>query len=141
MNHRNWANGIQHLLLRDDLAIYRQLFIFLLLCLSLGLIFIGRKQFTPQTQTRTNCSYFTDDSADFLTPPKTPINIAEVIVGSGITRTAPNEEADRLTPLPKGTKAAIKAIKGDWLHLDYGAWIHNQEMRTFTSNTCQKKNL
>ncbi len=132
MVHRRLANLLHKLFLRDDVAIYRQLLIFLLLCLGLGLIFIGRNQSTIQSsiQKTENCR-----PANTAIKLPTPVKIAEVIVDSGITRTAPSDEAARLTPLPKKTKATVTSTQGDWLRLDYGAWIHRQETRTLISNT------
>ncbi len=133
MVHRRLANLLHKLLLRDDVAIYRQLLICLCLCLGLGLIFIGREQSIHQSQiqkTTGNCG-----AVNTAIKLPTPVKIAEVVVDSGISRTAPSDEATRLTPLPKNTKATITSTKGDWLRLDYGAWIHRQETRTFISNT------
>ncbi|NJL88201.1 MAG: N-acetylmuramoyl-L-alanine amidase, partial [Leptolyngbyaceae cyanobacterium SM1_1_3] len=33
----------------------------------------------------------------------------------------------RLTPLPRGTRAAVTGREGDWLRLDYGGWIRAGE--------------
>jgi N-acetylmuramoyl-L-alanine amidase len=62
-----------------------------------------------------------------------PVNldIAEVKVDSGITRTGAGANFSRLTPLPKGTRASITARQtadnngqiANWVRLDYGAWI------------------
>lgn len=62
-----------------------------------------------------------------------PVNldIAEVKVENGITRTGAGSDFSRLTPLPKGTRAAITArqtgsnngTQANWVRLDYGAWI------------------
>jgi N-acetylmuramoyl-L-alanine amidase len=62
-----------------------------------------------------------------------PINldIAEVKVDSGITRTGAGADFSRLTPLPKGTRASITARQmgnnngkpANWVRLDYGAWM------------------
>lgn len=60
-------------------------------------------------------------------------NIAEVTAESGTTRTGPSSDYSRLTPLPKGTQAVITGREGDWLRLDYGAWIKSQETRSFSS--------
>jgi N-acetylmuramoyl-L-alanine amidase len=47
--------------------------------------------------------------------------VAEVIAElQGVARTGPGTNYARLTPLPKGTKAAINGSAGDWLRLDYG---------------------
>lgn len=57
----------------------------------------------------------------------TQLEIAEVIVESGVARTGPATDYSRLTPLPKGTQARITGREGDWLRLDYGAWINQKE--------------
>jgi N-acetylmuramoyl-L-alanine amidase len=53
----------------------------------------------------------------------------EVIVESGVTRTGPSTDYSRLTPLPRGTRATVTGQEGDWLRLDYGAWINGQETK------------
>lgn len=68
-----------------------------------------------------------------------PVNldVAEVIVEGGIARTGPSSDYSRLTPLPKGTRAAIVGRQtGDnngkqakWVRLDYGAWILEEEVK------------
>ncbi|HLO46813.1 MAG TPA: N-acetylmuramoyl-L-alanine amidase [Kamptonema sp.] len=55
--------------------------------------------------------------------------VAEVIAEAGVARTGPSTDFSRLTPLPKGTRAAIAAREGEWLRLDYGAWIKASEVR------------
>jgi N-acetylmuramoyl-L-alanine amidase len=59
--------------------------------------------------------------------------IAEVVVDSGTARTGPSTDYSRLTPLPKGTQATITGKDGEWLRLDYGAWIKAEEVRVFPS--------
>ncbi|MGF1460423.1 MAG: N-acetylmuramoyl-L-alanine amidase [Leptolyngbyaceae cyanobacterium] len=56
-----------------------------------------------------------------------PFQLAEVTVPSGIARTGPSTNYSRITPLPRGTRAAVTAIHGDWLRLDYGGWIRRSE--------------
>jgi N-acetylmuramoyl-L-alanine amidase len=59
------------------------------------------------------------------------LDIAEVKVEGGITRTGASSDFSRLTPLPKGTKAAITARQtgnnngkqANWVRLDYGGWM------------------
>jgi N-acetylmuramoyl-L-alanine amidase len=59
------------------------------------------------------------------------LDIAEVKIEGGITRTGPSSDFSRLTPLPKGTRAAITARQtgnnngkqANWVRLDYGGWI------------------
>ncbi|AFZ02576.1 N-acetylmuramoyl-L-alanine amidase [Calothrix sp. PCC 6303] len=59
----------------------------------------------------------------------TQLQVAEVTAESGVARTGASTDYSRLTPLPKGTRAAITARDGDWLRLDYGAWINSKETR------------
>lgn len=53
--------------------------------------------------------------------------VATVTVASGTARTGPSTDYSRLTPLPQGTQAMITGRQGDWLRLDYGAWIRASE--------------
>lgn len=55
------------------------------------------------------------------------VSVVEIISDAGITRTGPSTDYSRLTPLPKGTKASVTGTEGDWLRLDYGAWILAKE--------------
>lgn len=48
---------------------------------------------------------------------------------AGITRTGAGSDYSRLTPLPKGTQGNVTGKEGDWLRLDYGAWINKNETR------------
>jgi N-acetylmuramoyl-L-alanine amidase len=57
------------------------------------------------------------------------LEVAEVIVDSGIARTGPSTDYSRLTPLPKGTRATITGKEGEWLRLDYGGWINGKEVK------------
>jgi N-acetylmuramoyl-L-alanine amidase len=66
-------------------------------------------------------------SIQILSPTK--IEIAQVTADSGIVRTGPSTDFSRMTPLPKGTRASITATEGDWLRLDYGAWIRRSEVQ------------
>ncbi|MCG6134829.1 MAG: N-acetylmuramoyl-L-alanine amidase [Nostoc sp. LLA-1] len=63
-----------------------------------------------------------------LSPAKLPV--VEVIAEAGVARTGPSTTDSRLTPLPKGVRAAVTGKQGDWLRLDYGGWIHRPETRT-----------
>jgi N-acetylmuramoyl-L-alanine amidase len=60
---------------------------------------------------------------------KTQLPVYEVIVESGVARTGPNTDYSRLTPLPKGTRTTVTGREGEWLRLDYGAWINSKETR------------
>ncbi|MCL6749965.1 N-acetylmuramoyl-L-alanine amidase [Nostoc sp. CCCryo 231-06] len=55
--------------------------------------------------------------------------VSEVTVESGVARTGPSTDYSRLTPLPKGTRATVTGRQGEWLRLDYGAWIYSKETR------------
>lgn len=55
--------------------------------------------------------------------------VSEVTVDSGVARTGPSTDYSRLTPLPKGTRATVTGREGEWLRLDYGAWINSKETR------------
>lgn len=57
------------------------------------------------------------------------LQVAEVTVNAGVARTGPSTDYSRLTPLPKGTRAAVTGFEGEWLRLDYGAWINSKETR------------
>ncbi|MGF1485706.1 MAG: N-acetylmuramoyl-L-alanine amidase [Prochloraceae cyanobacterium] len=56
-------------------------------------------------------------------------NIIEVIADAGVARTGPSTTYSRLTPLPRGTRATVTGSEGDWLRLDYGAWIKASETK------------
>jgi N-acetylmuramoyl-L-alanine amidase len=45
----------------------------------------------------------------------------------GVARTGPTTDFSRLTPLPPGTQAQVTGREGDWLRLNYGAWIRQDE--------------
>lgn len=57
------------------------------------------------------------------------LTVVEVTATSGVTRTGSSTDYSRLTPLPKGTRATVTAKEGDWLRLDYGAWINSKETK------------
>jgi N-acetylmuramoyl-L-alanine amidase len=57
--------------------------------------------------------------------------IAEVTADSGTARTGPGTSYSRLSPLPQGTQATISGKEGNWWRLEYGAWIHAEQVRTF----------
>ncbi|NEQ52461.1 MAG: N-acetylmuramoyl-L-alanine amidase [Leptolyngbya sp. SIO3F4] len=68
---------------------------------------------------------------EILSP--TTFQVAEVTVDSGIARTGPSTNYSRLTPLPKGTRAAVTGREGEWIRLDYGAWIKVAEVQISAS--------
>jgi N-acetylmuramoyl-L-alanine amidase len=55
--------------------------------------------------------------------------VAEVMTDAGVARTGPSSDYSRLTPLPKGTRVTVTGREGEWLRLDYGAWINSKETR------------
>lgn len=66
-------------------------------------------------------------SIQILSP--TQLEIAEVTAASGAARTGPSTDYSRLTPLPKGTQASVTGYEGNWVRLDYGAWINRNEVQ------------
>lgn len=52
---------------------------------------------------------------------------------AGVARTGPGTDYSRLTPLPQGSQASVTGKDGDWLRLDYGAWIKADETATLPS--------
>jgi N-acetylmuramoyl-L-alanine amidase len=58
----------------------------------------------------------------------TQVEVATVTVESGTARTGPGTDYSRLTPLPRNTQAVITGREGEWLRLDYGAWIRESEV-------------
>lgn len=57
------------------------------------------------------------------------LEVVEVTADSGTARTGPSTDYSRLTPLPKGTQASITGYEGEWVRLDYGAWIRRNEVQ------------
>jgi N-acetylmuramoyl-L-alanine amidase len=55
--------------------------------------------------------------------------VAEIVSESGVARTGPSTNYSRLTPLPKGSTATVTGKEGEWLRLDYGAWIKSKETK------------
>jgi N-acetylmuramoyl-L-alanine amidase len=62
------------------------------------------------------------------------IQVIEITADAGVTRTGPSTDYSRLTPLPKGTRAMVTGKEGEWLHLDYGAWIKAAETQMVVGN-------
>ncbi|MDX2099476.1 MAG: N-acetylmuramoyl-L-alanine amidase [Leptolyngbyaceae cyanobacterium bins.59] len=58
------------------------------------------------------------------------LEVVEVIAATGVARTGPSTDYSRLTPLPQGTRATVTGREGEWLRLEYGAWIRRSETRT-----------
>ena len=63
------------------------------------------------------------------------LTVVEVISEQGVARTGPSTNYSRLTPLPKGTRATITGIEGEWLRLDYGGWIKEEETKVLPTKT------
>ncbi len=64
--------------------------------------------------------------------PDTP-EVIEVTEDAVVARTGPSTNYSHLTPLPQGTRASVTGKEGDWLRLDYGAWIKTAETQTISS--------
>ena len=62
------------------------------------------------------------------------IQVVEVTADAGVARTGPSTNYSRLTPLPKGTKAKVTGSEGEWLRLDYGAWVKAEETKPVAGN-------
>jgi N-acetylmuramoyl-L-alanine amidase len=85
---------------------------------------------TPQFQLTLNgqtISQAGSGKISILSPAK--LEVAEVIADAGVARTGPSTDHSRLTPLPKGTRATVTGREGEWVRLDYGAWIKASEVR------------
>ena len=83
----------------------------------------------PQFQLTMNGQTTTQQGSgniSILSPAK--LEVAEVTSNAGVARTGPSTDYSRLTPLPKGTRATITGREGEWVRLDYGAWIKASEV-------------
>ena len=83
---------------------------------------------TPRYQLSLNGETVTQEGTgkvEILTPDS--LEVIEVTANSGAARTGASTNHSRLTPLPKGTRAAVTGREGEWLRLDYGAWIKESE--------------
>ena len=85
----------------------------------------------PQFQLTLNGQTITQPSPGKITV-LSPANlqVLEVTANEGVARTGASTDYSRLTPLPKGTRAAVTGKEGEWLRLDYGGWINSKETRT-----------
>lgn len=71
------------------------------------------------------------------------LEVAEVMVDKAVTRTGPNSNYSRVTPLPKGTKATVVSRQdGDnngkiasFVRLDYGGWVNATDLKIAPSAT------
>jgi len=84
----------------------------------------------PQFQLTLNGQTVTQPSPGKVTV-LSPANlqVIEVTANEGVARTGASTDYSRLTPLPKGTRAAVTGKEGEWLRLDYGGWINSKETR------------
>ena len=57
------------------------------------------------------------------------LEVAEVTAEPGVARTGASTDFSRMTPLPKGTRATVIGREGEWIRLDYGAWIKAAEVQ------------
>ena len=62
------------------------------------------------------------------------IKVVEVIADAGVARTGASTNHSRMTPLPKGSRARVTGKEGEWLRLDYGAWIKAEETKSVLGN-------
>ena len=62
------------------------------------------------------------------------IRVIEVVAEAGVARTGASTDHSRLTPLPKGARARVTGKEGEWLRLDYGAWIKAEETKYIPGN-------
>ena len=62
------------------------------------------------------------------------IRVVEVVADAGVARTGASTNHSRLTPLPKGARARVTGKEGEWLRLDYGAWIKESETKHIPGN-------
>lgn len=53
--------------------------------------------------------------------------VVQVSADEGVTRTGPGTDYSRVTPLPRGARAAVTATEGEWLRLSHGRWIKRAE--------------
>jgi N-acetylmuramoyl-L-alanine amidase len=122
---------LKRILLKDDFIPIRQLVICLLLTALVLMGFVWKNRLASQSN-NLNQSCATLTASKNLSQ---EYKIAQVVATNGITRNAPNEDAYRLTPLPKGTTAVVTNVEKDWLRLDYGAWISRQETQVLVGKT------
>lgn len=94
----------------------------------------------PKFQLTLNGKTITQMSAGITILSPAQLDVVEVTADAGVARTGPSTDYSRLTPLPKGTKAAVTGKEGEWLRLDYGGWINSKESRVIP-NTVPPRSL
>uniref|UniRef100_UPI0030DB3C83 N-acetylmuramoyl-L-alanine amidase n=2 Tax=Cyanothece sp. BG0011 TaxID=2082950 RepID=UPI0030DB3C83 len=85
---------------------------------------LGKPNFQLQLKNKT-IAQRGEGTVDILNPNQ--LKIVEIVSDAGVARTGPSTNHSRLTPLPKGTIVSVIGQEGEWLHLDYGAWIKENE--------------
>ena len=91
----------------------------------------GRPTFTLQRDGQTTTKQ-SKGKIEILAPED--MQVVEVIADSGTARTGATTNHSRLTPLPKGSQAGVTGKEGEWLRLDYGAWIKAAETKPVPGN-------
>jgi N-acetylmuramoyl-L-alanine amidase len=71
-------------------------------------------------------------SIEIISPDR--LKVVKITADAGITRTGASSDSSRLTPLPKGTEVSVTGSEGEWLRLDYGAWIKQEETQIVSDN-------
>jgi N-acetylmuramoyl-L-alanine amidase len=91
----------------------------------------GQPVFKIQAQGQT-VTQPTSASVSVLSPDR--LQTVEVTETEGVARTGPSTSYSRLTPLPQGTQARVTGSEGEWLRLDYGGWINQEEVRVINKS-------
>lgn len=90
---------------------------------------LGQPQF-QRSMSSSTVQELAPGKVEILAP--TQLQVVEVTAQSGTARTGPSTDYSRLTPLPQGTQATVTGREGEWLRLDYGAWINQKETRVIS---------
>ncbi len=90
---------------------------------------LGQPQF-QRSMSSSTVQELAPGKVEILAP--TQLQVVEVTAQSGTARTGPSTDYSRLTPLPQGTQATVAGREGEWLRLDYGAWINQKETRVIS---------
>ncbi len=69
------------------------------------------------------------------------LNVVRVTSDQGVARTGASTDYSRLTPLPKGVQATVTGSEGEWLRLDYGAWIKASETEPVANGVLPQSTL
>lgn len=93
---------------------------------------LGKPEFIA-TLDQKSISQKSNSNISILSPQK--IELAKVIIESGIARSGAGSDFSRLTPLPKGTVDQITARAGDWVRLSYGGWIEAKSVQINSAST------